>query len=277
MSDIEKIINDAWEIKDKIKPDTDKNLNEAIKKMIDNLNEGKITVAEPQGNDWKINDWIQKGILLSFRINKRKIIGGPYNAWNDFEHLPGKTSTSGWTEKEFTRAGFRLVPNCVVRNGSFIGKGAVIMPNSFINIGGYCGENSMVDTSARIGSASRLSANCHLSAGAGLGGILEPVGSKPTIIEDGCFIGALSEIVEGVIVRKGSVVSMGCYIGKSTKIVNRDTGEITSGEVPAGSVVVPGSLPSKKPGGPNLYCVVIIKTVDEKTRSKTSLNDLLRD
>ena len=275
MSDIEKIINDAWEIKDKIKPDTDKNLNEAIKEMIDNLNEGKITVAEPQGNDWKINDWIQKGILLSFRINKRKIIGGPYNAWNDFEHLPGKTA--GWTEKEFTRGGFRMVPNCVVRNGSFIGKGAVIMPNSFINIGGYCGENSMVDTSARIGSASRLSANCHLSAGAGLGGILEPVGSKPTIIEDGCFIGALSEIVEGVIVRKGSVVSMGCYIGKSTKIVNRDTGEITSGEVPAGSVVVPGSLPSKKPGGPNLYCVVIIKTVDEKTRSKTSLNDLLRD
>ncbi len=275
MSDIEKIINDAWEIKDKIKPDTDKNLNEAIKEMINNLNEGKITVAEPQGNDWKINDWIQKGILLSFRINKRKIIGGPYNAWNDFEHLPGKTA--GWTEKEFTRGGFRMVPNCVVRNGSFIGKGAVIMPNSFINIGGYCGENSMVDTSARIGSASRLSANCHLSAGAGLGGILEPVGSKPTIIEDGCFIGALSEIVEGVIVRKGSVVSMGCYIGKSTKIVNRDTGEITSGEVPAGSVVVPGSLPSKKPGGPNLYCVVIIKTVDEKTRSKTSLNDLLRD
>ena len=275
MSDIEKIINDAWEIKDKIKPDTDKNLNEAIKEMINNLNEGKITVAEPQGNDWKINDWIQKGILLSFRINKRKIIGGPYNAWNDFEHLPGKTA--GWTEKEFTRGGFRMVPNCVVRNGSFIGKGAVIMPNSFVNIGGYCGENSMVDTSARIGSASRLSANCHLSAGAGLGGILEPVGSKPTIIEDGCFIGALSEIVEGVIVRKGSVVSMGCYIGKSTKIVNRDTGEITSGEVPAGSVVVPGSLPSKKPGGPNLYCVVIIKTVDEKTRSKTSLNDLLRD
>ena len=275
MSNIEKIINDAWEIKDKIKPDTDKNLNEAIKEMINNLNEGKITVAEPQGNDWKINDWIQKGILLSFRINKRKIIGGPYNAWNDFEHLPGKTA--GWTEKEFTRGGFRMVPNCVVRNGSFIGKGAVIMPNSFINIGGYCGENSMVDTSARIGSASRLSANCHLSAGAGLGGILEPVGSKPTIIEDGCFIGALSEIVEGVIIRKGSVVSMGCYIGKSTKIVNRDTGEITSGEVPAGSVVVPGSLPSKKPGGPNLYCVVIIKTVDEKTRSKTSLNDLLRD
>ena len=275
MNDIEKIINDAWEIKDKIKPDTDKNLNEAIKEMINNLNEGKITVAEPQGNDWKINDWIQKGILLSFRINKRKIIGGPYNAWNDFEHLPGKTA--GFTEKEFTRGGFRMVPNCVVRNGSFIGKGAVIMPNSFINIGGYCGENSMVDTSARIGSASRLSANCHLSAGAGLGGILEPVGSKPTIIEDGCFIGALSEIVEGVIVRKGSVVSMGCYIGKSTKIVNRETGEITSGEVPAGSVVVPGSLPTKKPGGPNLYCVVIIKTVDEKTRSKTSLNDLLRD
>ena len=275
MSNIEKIINDAWKIKDQVNPNSDKSIIDAIKETITLLNEGKITVAEPQGTDWKINEWIQKGILLSFRVNKRKIIGGPYNAWNDFEHLPGKTA--GWTEKDFEMAGFRLVPNCVVRNGSFIGKGAVIMPNSFINIGGYCGERSMVDTAARIGSAARLGADCHLSAGAGLGGILEPVGSRPTIIEDGCFIGALSEIVEGVIVRRGSVVSMGCYIGKSTKIVNRETGEITSGEVPAGSVVVPGSLPSKKPGGPNLYCVVIIKTVDEKTRSKTSLNDLLRD
>jgi len=272
---IEKIINEAWENKDQINKGSDKSIIDAINETIHLLNEGKITVAEPNGNDWKINDWIQKGILLSFRVNDRKIIGGPYNAWNDFSHLPGKTA--GWTEKEFAKAGFRMVPNCVVRNGSFIGKGAVIMPNSFINIGGYCGENSMVDTGARIGSAARLGANCHLSAGCGLGGILEPIGSKPTIIEDDCFIGALSEIVEGVIVRKGSVVSMGCYIGKSTKIVYRETGEITSGEVPAGSVVVPGTLPSKKPGGPNLYCVVIIKTVDEKTRSKTSLNDLLRD
>ena len=272
---IEEIINEAWEIKDQINKGSDKSIIDAINETIHLLNEGKITVAEPNGNDWKINDWIQKGILLSFRVNDRKIIGGPYNAWNDFSHLPGKTA--GWTEKEFAKAGFRMVPNCVVRNGSFIGKGAVIMPNSFINVGGYCGENSMVDTGARIGSAARLGANCHLSAGCGLGGILEPIGSKPTIIEDNCFIGALSEIVEGVIVRKGSVVSMGCYIGKSTKIVSRKTGEITSGEVPAGSVVVPGSLPSKEPGGPNLYCVVIIKTVDEKTRSKTSLNDLLRD
>ena len=272
---IENIINDAWKIKDQINRNSDKSIIDAIKETIHLLNEGKITVAEPQGNDWKINEWIQKGILLSFRVNDKKIIGGPYNAWNDFQHLPGKTA--GWTEKEFSKAGFRLVPNCVVRNGSFIGKGAVIMPNSFINVGGYCGENSMVDTGARIGSAARLGANCHLSAGCGLGGILEPIGSKPTIIEDNCFIGALSEIVEGVIVRKGSVVSMGCYIGKSTKIINRETGEIVTGEVPAGSVVVPGSLPSKKPGGPNLYCVVIIKTVDEQTRSKTSLNDLLRD
>ena len=272
---IEEIINKAWEIKDQINKGSDKSIIDAINETIHLLNEGKITVAEPDGNDWKINDWIQKGILLSFRVNDRKIIGGPYNAWNDFSHLPGKTA--GWTEKEFAKAGFRMVPNCVVRNGSFIGKGAVIMPNSFINVGGYCGENSMVDTGARIGSAARLGANCHLSAGCGLGGILEPIGSKPTIIEDNCFIGALSEIVEGVIVRKGSVVSMGCTIGRSTKIVSRKTGEITSGEVPAGSVVVPGSLPSKELGGPNLYCVVIIKTVDEKTRSKTSLNDLLRD
>ena len=162
--------NKAWEIKDQINKGSDKSIIDAINETIHLLNEGKITVAEPNGNDWKINDWIQKGILLSFRVNDRKIIGGPYNAWNDFSHLPGKTA--GWTEKEFAKAGFRMVPNCVVRNGSFIGKGAVIMPNSFINIGGYCGENSMVDTGARIGSAARLGANCHLSAGCGLGGIL---------------------------------------------------------------------------------------------------------
>jgi 2,3,4,5-tetrahydropyridine-2,6-dicarboxylate N-succinyltransferase len=275
MSDIEKIINEAWEIKDKIKPDTDKNLNEAIKEMINNLNEGKISIAEPEENDWKINEWIQKGILLSFRVNKRKIISGPYNAWNDFEHLPGKTA--GWAEKDFERAGFRLIPNAVVRNGAFVGRGAVIMPNSFMNIGSHLGERSMLDGGARLGSGSYLSDDCHLSGGAALGGILEPLGSRPTIVESGTFIGACSEIAEGVIVRKGSVISMGCYIGKSTKIVNRETGEITSGEIPAGSVVVPGTLPSKKPGGPNLYCVVIIKKVDEKTRSKTSLNDLLRD
>ena len=275
MSDIEKIINDAWEIKDKIKPDSDKNLNSAIKEMIDNLNEGKISIAEPNGNDWKINEWIQKGIILSFRVNKRKVISGPYNSWNDMEHLPGKTA--GWTEKDFERAGFRMVPNCVVRNGSFIGKGAIIMPNAFCNIGSHCGERSMVDGGARLGSGSFLGNDCHLSGGAALGGILEPVGSRPTIIEDSTFIGACSEIAEGTIVRKGSVISMGVYLGKSTKIYNRATGEITYGEIPAGSVVVPGSLPSKKPGGPNLYCVVIIKTVDEKTRSKTSLNDLLRN
>ena len=272
---IEKIINDAWEIKDKIKPNSDKNLNNAIKEMIDNLNKGKISIAEPNENDWKINEWIQKGILLSFRVNKRKIISGPYNTWNDFEHLPGKTA--GWTEKDFERTGFRLIPNAVVRNGAFVGRGAVIMPNSFMNIGSHLGERSMLDGGARLGSGSYLSDDCHLSGGAALGGILEPLGSRPTIVESGTFIGACSEIAEGVIVRKGSVISMGCYIGKSTKIVNRETGEITSGEIPAGSVVVPGTLPSKKPGGPNLYCVVIIKKVDEKTRSKTSLNDLLRD
>ena len=275
MNNIEKIINDAWKIKDQINPDSDKSIINAVKEMINLLNEGKITVAEPQGSDWKINEWIQRGILLSFRTNKRKIIGGPYNAWNDFEHLPGKTAN--WKEKDFEKAGFRMVPNCVVRNGSFIGKGAIIMPNAFLNIGSHCGANSMVDGGARLGSGSFLGADSHLSGGSSLGGILEPIGSRPTIIEEKCFIGALSEIVEGVIVRKGSVLSMGCRIGKSTKIVNRETGEITSGEIPAGSVVVPGTLPSKKPGGPNLYCVVIIKTVDENTRSKTSLNDLLRD
>jgi len=275
MSNIEKIINDAWKIKDQINPNSDKSIINAVKEMINLLNEGKITVAEPQGSDWKINEWIQRGILLSFRTNKRKIIGGPYNAWNDLEHLPGKTA--GWGDKEFKAAGFRAVPNCVIRNGSFIGKGAVIMPNSFINIGGWCGPRSMVDTSARIGSAARLGASSHLGAASGLGGTLEPAGSRPTIIEDECFVGACSEIVEGCIVRKGSVISMGVYLGKSTKIYNRATGEITYGEIPAGSVVVPGTLPSKKQGSPNLYCVIIIKTVDDKTRSKTSLNDLLRD
>ena len=275
MSNIEKIINDAWKIKDQINPNSDKSIINAVKEMINLLNEGKITVAEPQGSDWKINEWIQRGILLSFRTNKRKIIGGPYNAWNDFEHLPGKTAN--WKEKDFEKAGFRMVPNCVVRNGSFIGKGAIIMPNAFLNIGSYCGARSMVDGGARLGSGSFLGADSHLSGGSSLGGILEPIGSRPTIIEEKCFVGALSEIVEGVIVRKGSVLSMGCRIGKSTKIVNRETGEITSGEIPAGSVVVPGTLPSKKPGGPNLYCVVIIKTVDARTRAKVGLNNLLRD
>ena len=271
---LEKIINDAWEKKDQVNQNSDKSIIDAIKETIHLLNEGKIVVAEPQGNDWKINDWIQKGILLSFRVNKRKIIGGPYNAWNDFEHLPGKTA--GWTEKEFNKAGFRMVPNCVVRNGSFIGKGVVLMP-SFVNIGAYIDAGTMVDTWATVGSCAQIGKNCHLSGGVGIGGVLEPLQANPVIIEDNCFVGARAEVAEGVIVREGSVLSMGVYLGASTKIVNRSTGEIFYGEVPAYSVVVPGTLPNTDPAKPSLYCVVIVKTVDENTRKKTSINDLLRE
>ena len=272
---IEEIINKAWEIKDQINKGSDKSIIDAINETIHLLNEGKITVAEPNGNDWKINDWIQKGILLSFRVNDRKIIGGPYNAWNDFSHLPGKTA--GWTEKEFTKAGFRMVPNSPVRKGSFVGKNVVLMP-CFVNIGAYIDQGTMMDTFSRAGSCCQIGKNCHISAGSGVGGVLEPAQAQPTIIEDNVFLGAMSEVVEGVIVGEGSVLSMGMYIGQSTKIVDRKTGEITYGKIPPYSVVVPGSLPDKKnPSAPSLSCAVIIKQVDERTRSKTSINDLLRD
>ena len=214
--------------------------------------------------------------MLSFRIHGMETLSGPYSAWHDKAHLL-KGKTAGWAKKDFEKAGFRMVPNSPVRKGSFVGKNAVLMP-CYVNIGSYIDEGTMMDTFSRAGSCCQIGKNCHISAGSGIGGVLEPAQALPTIIEDNVFVGAMSEVVEGVIVGEGSVLSMGMYIGQSTKIVNRKTGEIIYGKIPPYSVVVPGSLPSKNdPLAPSLYCAVIIKQVDEKTRSKTSVNDLLRD
>ena len=269
----ENIINEAWENKGQVNSKSSKKLLNAISKTIELLDSGEIRVAEKENDRWVVNQWIKKAILLSFRVNKMKISKGPYAAW--FDKIEGKTHK--WNEKRFIKEGFRYVPNGVVRKGAFISKNVVLMP-SFVNIGAYVDEGSMIDTWASVGSCAQVGKNCHISGGAGIGGVLEPMQANPTIIEDNCFVGARSEVVEGVIVGEGSVLSMGVFIGKSTKIVNRSTGEILFGKIPPYSVVVPGSLPSKSnPDGPALYCVVIIKQVDEKTRSKTSINDLLRE
>ena len=269
----EKIINEAWNNKSKVNSKSDKKIINAINKTIDLLDTGKIRVAEKKGNDWSVNQWIKKAILLSFRVNKMKISKGPYAAW--YDKIEGKTHK--WNEKRFIKEGFRYVPNGVVRKGAYIANNVVLMP-SFVNIGAYVDQGSMIDTWASVGSCAQIGKNCHISGGAGIGGVLEPMQANPTIIEDNCFIGARAEIAEGVIIEKGSVLSMGVYIGASTRIIDRGTGEIIYGKVPAYSVVVPGTMPTKNnPGGPSLYCVVIVKKVDEKTRSKTSINELLRD
>jgi len=269
----EKIINEAWDDKNKINPKSSRKLLNAISKTIDLLDSGKIRVAEKKNNEWIVNQWIKKAILLSFRVNKMKTSKGPYAVW--YDKVEGKTKN--WNEKRFIKDGFRMVPNSVVRKGAFIAKNVILMP-SFVNLGAYVDEGSMIDTWASVGSCAQIGKNCHISGGAGIGGVLEPMQANPTIIEDNCFVGARAEIAEGVIVEKGSVLSMGVYIGASTRIINRVTGEIYYGKVPAYSVVVPGAMPSKNnPDGPSLYCVIIVKKVDEKTRSKTSINDLLRD
>jgi len=269
----EKIINEAWDKKGQVNSKSSKKLLNAISKTIDLLDSGEIRVAEKKNNEWTVNQWIKKAILLSFRVNKMKTSRGPYATWYDI--VEGKTQK--WNEKKLIQAGFRSVPNGVVRKGAFIAKNVVLMP-SFVNVGAYVDKGTMIDTWASVGSCAQVGKNCHISGGAGIGGVLEPMQANPTIIEDNCFVGARSEVVEGVIVEEGSVLSMGVFIGKSTKIVNRSTGEILFGKIPPYSVVVPGSLPSKSnPDGPALYCVVIIKQVDEKTRSKTSINDLLRE
>ena len=269
----EKIINEAWDKKSQINSKSNKKLLNSISKTIDLLDSGKIRVAEKKGDEWIVNQWIKKTILLSFRINKMKVSKGPYATW--FDKIEGKTQK--WNEKKLIQAGFRSVPNGVVRKGAFIAKNVVLMP-SFVNLGAYVDEGTMIDTWASVGSCAQVGKNCHISGGAGIGGVLEPLQANPVIIEDNCFVGARAEIAEGVIVEKGSVLSMGVYIGASTKIVDRASGKIIYGKVPAYSVVVPGTMPNKNnPDGPSLYCVIIVKKVDEKTRSKTSINDLLRD
>ena len=266
-------IEAAFEARGDIGPGTGGPMRAAVEAAFDLLDAGAVRVAEKRGNQWHVNQWLKKAILLSFRLNNMAIIsGGPGDAvW--WDKVPSKFA--GWTEKEFSAAGFRAVPGCVVRRSAYIAPGAVLMP-CFVNLGAHVGSGTMIDTWATVGSCAQIGSDCHISGGAGIAGVLEPVQANPVIIEDNCFIGARAEVAEGVIVGEGSVLSMGVYIGASTKIVDRATGGVTFGRVPAYSVVVPGALPDPK-GGPSLYCAVIVKRVDEKTRSKTSINDLLRD
>jgi 2,3,4,5-tetrahydropyridine-2-carboxylate N-succinyltransferase len=270
---LEAAIEAAWDARDTITPDTRGAPRDAIEATLEALDSGRLRVAERQQDGrWHVNQWAKKAVLLGFRIK-------------DMEHQPGGPQGGGWWDKvdskfkgwgpeEWRAAGFRAVPNCVVRRSAFVARGVVLMP-SFVNLGAYVDEGTMVDTWATVGSCAQIGKNVHLSGGVGIGGVLEPMQAGPTIIEDNCFIGARSEVVEGCIVREGSVLGMGVYIGKSTKIVDRETGEVTYGEVPPYSVVVSGSMPSKN--GISLYCAVIVKRVDEKTRAKTGINDLLRD
>ena len=270
-SELKTKIENAWDnITNISSNDTD--IVNAVGEVIQKLDNGELRIAQKSNNDWVVNQWLKKAVLISFRINDNQILRGPYTTW--YDKVKGKTVD--WNEDQWKSAGYRHVPNGTVREGSFIGKGVVLMP-SFVNIGAYIDEGTMVDTWATVGSCAQIGKNCHLSGGVGIGGVLEPLQANPVIIEDNCFVGARAEVAEGVIVREGSVLSMGVYLGASTKIINRSTGETSYGEVPAYSVVVPGNLPNDDPKKPGLYCVVIVKTVDEKTRSKTSINDLLRE
>ncbi len=275
LADLASTIDAAWEDRDTVGPTTTGAVRDAVDATLDALDEGRLRVAEkaPDGA-WTVNQWAKKAVLLSFRLNDMQPIGGgPGRDTNWWDKVPSKFE--GWGDNRFREAGFRAVPNCIVRRSAFIARGVVLMP-CFVNLGAYVDEGSMVDTWATVGSCAQIGRNCHISGGAGIGGVLEPLQADPVIVEDNCFIGARSEVAEGVIVREGAVLSMGVYIGASTKIVNRATGEVHRGEVPAFSVVVPGSLPDPK-GGPSLYCAVIVKQVDAQTRSKTSVNELLRD
>ncbi len=270
---LETAIEAAWEARDTISPATTGEVREAIEDTLSALDSGKLRVAEPrEGGEWHVNQWAKKAVLLSFRLNDMEMIEGSNGGGSWWDKVPSKWV--GWGENQWKSAGFRAVPGSIVRRSAYIAPGVVLMP-SFVNIGAYVDEGSMVDGWATVGSCAQIGKNVHLSGGVGIGGVLEPMQAGPTIIEDNCFIGARSEVVEGCIVREGSVLGMGVFIGKSTKILDRETGEVFYGEVPPYSVVVAGSMPSK--GGVNLYCAVIVKRVDERTRSKTSINDLLRD
>jgi 2,3,4,5-tetrahydropyridine-2-carboxylate N-succinyltransferase len=279
-TDLQSTIDAAWDARDTLGLTTRGPVREAVQAALAGLDDGSLRVAERDASGaWQVNQWLKKAVLLSFRLNDMEMIeGGPGGAtW--WDKVPSKFA--GWGENRFRDAGFRAVPGAIVRHGAHIAKGAVLMP-SFVNIGARVGEGTMVDTWATVGSCAQIGAGVHLSGGAGIGGVLEPLQAGPVVIEDGAFIGARSEVAEGVIVREGSVLSMGVFLGASTKIVDRETGKIYTGEVPPYSVVVPGTLPGKSISGsnepgPGLYCAVIVKRVDEKTRSKTSINELLRD
>jgi 2,3,4,5-tetrahydropyridine-2-carboxylate N-succinyltransferase len=277
-SDIARTIDDAWEARETISTATKGEYRDAVEAALDGMDSGELRVAEQADGGWQVHQWLKKAVLLSFRLNDmEEVPGGPGGAkW--WDKVPSKFA--GWSSNRFRDAGFRAVPGAIVRRSAYIAPNVVLMP-SFVNVGAYVGSGTMVDTWATVGSCAQIGKNCHLSGGVGIGGVLEPLQAEPVIIEDDCFIGARSEVVEGVIVEKGAVLAMGTFISQTTKIVNRDTGEIVMGRVPAYSVVVPGSLPGKAlpngSPGPSLYCAVIVKQVDAQTRAKTSINELLRD
>ena len=273
MTDLAAIIDQAWEEREGLGLSTTGAVRDAVEAAIEGLDAGTYRVAEKADGEWRVNQWLKKAVLLSFRLNDNAIVDGGAGGAPAFDKVPSKFA--GWGENRFRAAGFRVVPGAVARRGAYIAKGAVLMP-SFVNIGAYVGEGTMVDTWATVGSCAQIGKGVHISGGVGIGGVLEPLQAGPVIIEDNCFIGARSEVAEGVVVEEGAVLSMGVYLGASTKIVDRATGEVMRGRVQAYSVVVPGTLPGTD-GGPGLYCAVIVKRVDAQTRSKTGINELLRD
>ena len=278
-AELEHTINQAFDDRDSLSAATTGAVRDAVEEALLLLDSGKLRVAHKGDNGWQVNQWLKKAVLLSFRLNDMALIAGaPGEAANWWDKVPSKFE--GWAEEDFKAAGFRAVPGAIVRRSAYVAPGAVLMP-SFVNLGAHVGAGTMVDTWATVGSCAQIGANVHISGGAGIGGVLEPLQAGPVIIEDNCFIGARSEVAEGVVIEEGAVLSMGVFIGASTKIVDRETGEVFRGRVPAYSVVVPGSLPGKPLAdgtpGPGLACAVIVKRVDAQTRSKTSINDLLRD
>jgi 2,3,4,5-tetrahydropyridine-2-carboxylate N-succinyltransferase len=278
-ADLSAAIDSAWETRDQVTPTTAGPVRDAVEAALELMDEGELRVAERDvRGDWRVNQWAKKAVLLSFRLNDMAPIPGGPGAATWWDKIPSKFD--GWGENQWRSAGFRAVPNCIVRRSAYIAPGVVLMP-SFVNLGAYVDSGTMVDTWATVGSCAQIGKNVHISGGAGIGGVLEPVQAGPVIIEDDCFIGARAEVAEGVIVREGSVLSMGVYLGASTRIVDRTTGQAFMGEVPPYSVVVPGTMPGKPmpdgSPGPGLYCAVIVKRVDERTRAKTSINELLRD
>ncbi|HEX9570156.1 MAG TPA: 2,3,4,5-tetrahydropyridine-2,6-dicarboxylate N-succinyltransferase [Rhodospirillales bacterium] len=277
-SKLQATIDAAWEARDTVGVATKGKVRDAVEAVLELLDSGKARVAEKKAGVWRVNQWLKKAVLLSFRLNDSRLIAGGPGKSKWFDKVPSKFD--GWSAQRFRKAGFRAVPDCVVRHSAYIAPGVILMP-CFVNLGAYVDSGTMVDTWATVGSCAQVGKNCHISGGAGIGGVLEPLQAGPVIIEDDCFVGARSEVAEGVVVERGSVLSMGVYIGASTRIVERATGKVLYGRVPAYSVVVPGAMPGRPladgTAGPSLYCAVIVKRVDEKTRSKTSINDLLRD
>ena len=277
-TELQQIIETAWENRATLSH-ADHDIHVAVKQTLQLLDSGQVRVASPSDTGWVVHQWLKKAVLLSFRLNQNHVISGGPGGGNWYDKVDSKFST--WRDNDFKEAGFRAVPHCIVRHSAYVAPSAVLMP-SFLNVGAYVDEGTMIDTWSTVGSCAQIGKNCHISGGVGIGGVLEPLQAEPVIIEDNVFVGARSEVAEGVIVEKGSVISMGVFLGASTKIIDRETGEVFMGRVPAYSVVIPGTLPSTKtlPDGspaPSLACAVIVKRVDEKTRSKTGINDLLRD